>query len=91
MTWTRTFLAPIEAAPVPAQGQRATMPRLLRLRAVMELTGLSEAGVYAEMKAGRFPRPVKISRRAAAWREDHLITWLASREAITATTLPPAA
>lgn len=81
MAWTRHLDGPTTPK----------MPRLLRLPEVMELTGLSEGGVYAEMSGGRFPRPVKISRRAVAWREDHLIAWLASREAITSNTLPPAA
>lgn len=87
MTWTRTFPAPAEAA----QGQRATMPRLLRLPAVEALTGLKDSAIHKQMRLGSFPRPVKITGHAVAWREDHLIDWLASREAVTENTLPPAA
>lgn len=43
MAWTRTLPAPIKAAPVPTQGLRATMPRLFRLPAVIELTRLRVA------------------------------------------------
>ena len=40
---------------------------LQRLPAVMERTGKSRSTIYAEMKEGRFPKPVKISRRSVAW------------------------
>jgi prophage regulatory protein len=81
MAWTRS----LPGTPASASGPLvATMPRLLRLPQVMALVGLAEPTLYAEMNAGRFPRPVKITRRASAWREDDLIAWLATREAATA-------
>jgi len=43
---------------------------LLRLPAVMERTGKSRSQIYAEIKSGTFPKPLKISKRAVAWPSD---------------------
>lgn len=40
---------------------------LLRLPVVMERTGKSRSTIYAQMKEGTFPAPIKISKRAVAW------------------------
>ena len=52
------------------------MPKLLRLEAVKELTGLSRSSIYADPV---FPRPVKIGARAVAWVEQEISDWIASR------------
>jgi prophage regulatory protein len=53
--------------------------RLLRLPSVEGLTGLSRSGIYAGVKAGTFPAPVKLSARAVAWNSSAVSTWIASR------------
>lgn len=50
--------------------------RLLRLRDVREQTGLSRAAIYAKPD---FPRSLKISDRAAAWREADVQRWIRGR------------
>ena len=40
---------------------------LQRLPAVMQRTGKCRSTIYAEMKEGTFPKPVKIGKRAVAW------------------------
>ena len=40
---------------------------LQRLPIVKERTGKSRSTIYAEMKEGTFPKPVKIGKRAVAW------------------------
>lgn len=60
-----------------------TPPRLqrhLRRSAVEDLTGLSRSALYDQMKKGLFPRAVKLTAKAVAWREDDIANWLASRE-----------
>jgi prophage regulatory protein len=52
------------------------MPRLLRLDAVKELTGLSRSTIYADPD---FPKPVKIGVRAVAWVEQEISDWIAER------------
>lgn len=52
------------------------MPRLLRLNAVKEITGLSRSTIYADAD---FPRPVKIGERAVAWVELEIQNWVDAR------------
>lgn len=47
---------------------------------VERLTGLSRSTIYAMMANETFPKPVRIGRRAVAWRESDLATWQASRD-----------
>ena len=53
--------------------------RLLRLPAVLERTGLGRSALYALMKAGTFPRPLRIGARAVAWLEDEVDEWIRKR------------
>jgi prophage regulatory protein len=41
--------------------------KFLREHAVIELRGLSRSMLWAQVKAGTFPSPVRISARAVAW------------------------
>lgn len=52
-----------------------------RRKVVEKITGLSRSLIYDMMEQGAFPRPIKIGRRAVAWRETDLIKWQAAREA----------
>jgi prophage regulatory protein len=40
---------------------------------------MSRAWIYDEIKAGRFPRPVKIGVRASAWLESEVTAFLEAR------------
>lgn len=51
----------------------------LRRPAVEALTGLARSTIYHLMSRGQFPRPVRLSVRAVAWRESDVTAWLASR------------
>lgn len=51
----------------------------LRLPKVIERTGLSRSSIYTLISDGLFPAPVRIGRRAVAWREADLETWAAER------------
>ena len=59
----------------------ATRPddRLLRLREVLALCGLSRSTVYRQMGERAFPLPLKVGVRAVRWRESEIEDWLASR------------
>ena len=52
--------------------------RLVPLRVVCFVTGLSRSTIYRMIGAGTFPRPVKISKARIAWRESEVLAWLAS-------------
>jgi prophage regulatory protein len=53
-----------------------TVIRLLRRPEVERLVGLRRSAIYDAMAQGSFPRPVRIGRRAVAWREADIIAWL---------------
>jgi prophage regulatory protein len=58
-----------------------TTPRILRLPETRHAVGgVCRTTIYDWVKAGRFPRPVKIGPRAIGWRESDIAEWLASRE-----------
>ncbi|WP_300512939.1 AlpA family transcriptional regulator [Aliiroseovarius sp.] len=50
--------------------------KLLRRPEVEALTGLSRTSIYRMMDEGEFPRPVRLGKRAVAWREADLAEWL---------------
>ncbi len=53
--------------------------RLLRFAEVKHRTGLSKSSLYAQMQAGQFPRPVRLTKRCVAWSEDLVSNWIAGR------------
>lgn len=48
------------------------MNAVLRVPAVMEATGYARPTVYARVKAGLLPPPIKIGVRASAWPADEI-------------------
>lgn len=59
----------------------ALQDRLLRKRETLAFSGHSNSTLYEEIQAGRFPKPVKIGKRAVAWRYSELLDWLNARVA----------
>lgn len=55
--------------------------RLLRRPDVERLIGLKRSKLYAMVREGTFPAPVRLSPRAVAWREREVLDWIAQREA----------
>ena len=53
-----------------------TPDRILRLKTVLERTGLSRSTMYRKMDNGTFPRNIKISTRCTGWRESAVVEWL---------------
>ena len=53
--------------------------KLLKIKEVCEVVGVSRAHVYHLMKTNGFPRPIKLSARARAWRLDSVEQWIVSR------------
>jgi prophage regulatory protein len=60
---------PISAGPI----------RMLRKPEIKQLTGMSDTTLWREVKAGRFPTPVRISSQSVAWTEPDYNAWAASR------------
>ncbi len=57
----------------------AEVTRLLRLRHVIDRTGLSRSTIYELMATGRMPRPIAISDRATGWIEQEIEAFLQAR------------
>jgi len=51
---------------------------LIKIKTVIELTGLSRATVYRKMEDGTFPKSVKLSTRAIAWHKSDIEAWIES-------------
>ena len=51
----------------------------IRLRQVLNRTGLTRSTLYAYIRDGRFPAPVPISERCVAWVEAEIDRWIADR------------
>ncbi len=50
--------------------------QILRRKEVEKRLGLSRSSIYIMMAEGRFPKPIKLGRRAVGWRSDDLQNWL---------------
>jgi prophage regulatory protein len=50
--------------------------RILRLKTVLERTGLSRSTLYRKIGQGTFPKQLRISARCAGWRESAVDAWL---------------
>ena len=67
---------------IPNNQHTATSGRprkLLRLPQVEDRTGLKKSSIYAGVKSGTFPPPVRLSARAVAWDELAIDAWIAGR------------
>lgn len=55
--------------------------RILRLKEVQRMTGLSRSTIYAEIAKGNFPKQVKLTgARSVGWQENAITQWIESRQ-----------
>lgn len=59
------------------------MEKFLKLREVEAITAQKKSSIYAKIKAGKFPRPVRLSTYkdagAVAWCESEIAQWQQAR------------
>ena len=68
--------------PTNPQVEEVNAPRLFaRLPVVLSVTGLGRSTVYRIVADGSFPRPIRLGRRAVAWRWTDLGEWSRQRPA----------
>ena len=53
--------------------------RVLRLKGTEEKVGIRRDAIYARIRKGKFPKPVKLGDRATGWLESELDEWIAQR------------
>lgn len=65
---------------VQAVSKPSTLPpgqdKVLRIRAVMDLTGLSRSSVYRLALEGRFPRSIPLGPRSVGWLSSEVTAWI---------------
>ena len=55
--------------------------KILRLREVKEITGLSRSTIYLEIAKGKFPKQIQLTgARSVGWHESSIIQWVESRQ-----------
>ena len=59
-----------------------TQVLLVRLRQLTAMVGLSRSTIYRLVKAGNFPKPIRIGISSLAWRMDDIHKWIDSRNRI---------
>lgn len=86
--------APVDAANLSLWGQSMGFPdRVVRIREVADITGLSTVWIYKLQRAGDFPRSFEIvpNGRDRGWRLSTVMSWLEQREATGRTPMRGAA
>jgi prophage regulatory protein len=53
--------------------------RMLRLRRVLDITGLGKTTIYQLQADGNFPMRVQLTAHSVAWVEEEVFGWLARR------------
>ena len=53
--------------------------RILRIKEVVQITGLSSSSIYKQIRLGDFPRGVKLTSRSTAWSSEDIDNWIKSR------------
>lgn len=59
--------------------EQDSVDRVLRLKQVLEVVGLSKTSIYAAIHSGEFPPPYKLYGRAVGWKESDIFRWIATR------------
>ncbi len=53
--------------------------RILRMKTVIEISGLARSTVYKYVAEGIFPKPISLGGRSVGWLESEVHSWIQSR------------
>ncbi|MCG9655172.1 helix-turn-helix transcriptional regulator [Vibrio vulnificus] len=53
--------------------------KVLRLKDVLNMTGLSRATIYAHMSQGKFPHSIALGKGSIGWLESEVQEWISTR------------
>ncbi|NOJ11286.1 helix-turn-helix transcriptional regulator [Vibrio splendidus] len=59
--------------------QPPTTSRLMRLKEVTQITGISRSSLYKYLNEGKFPRPVSLGARSVAWVDHEIQAWITTK------------
>ena len=51
--------------------------RLLSVKEVSAIAGVSRSAIYSGINEGHFPRPIKLGKKSVRWRVSDIEKWLA--------------
>ncbi|MTD33721.1 helix-turn-helix transcriptional regulator [Paludibacterium denitrificans] len=54
--------------------------KALRMKMVMEITGLPRSTIYFYIKNGKFPKPIKLGPKSSAWLDEEVYGWIEERK-----------
>ena len=55
---------------------RQSLNKVIKLSEVKQITTLSTASIYRQIKDKSFPKQIKLGERSSAWFYDEIIQWL---------------
>jgi prophage regulatory protein len=61
--------------------QSKTSDRIMRLKQIIRITGLSRSTIYHYMGLGMFPQSIKLGLRSVGWLESDIRQWMESKKA----------
>lgn len=53
--------------------------RIIRLKEVIDSTGLARSTIYKYMAEGNFPRPLSLGDRCVGWADSEVHDWILAR------------
>lgn len=53
--------------------------KILRIKEVSDMTGLSTASVYKQIRNQKFPKGIKLTQRATGWDLEKIEKWIKER------------
>ena len=53
--------------------------RFIKLKEVMDCTGLGRSTIYKYIEKGEFPKSISLGERAVAWLESEVSDWMLER------------
>ncbi|MEZ9518260.1 AlpA family transcriptional regulator [Vibrio splendidus] len=59
--------------------QPPTSSRLMRLKEVIQVTGISRSSLYKYLNEGQFPPPVSLGVRSVTWVDHEIQTWITTK------------
>ena len=71
-----------DSKPPASSNQSFEGSLFVRMRAVIQMTGLGRSTIYRLVAQDKFPSPVRLAKRAIAWRRTDLDRWSEGRPTI---------
>ena len=59
-----------------SSSKRPSLNKVIKLSEVKQITTLSTASIYRQIKDNSFPRQIKLGERSSAWFYEEIIQWL---------------